>query len=131
LQKQNNVNLKSAKIVDGPGLSRYNLLTPEQLMSLLDYNYHNFNTAYEFIASLPIAGIDGTLKERMAKSPARDRVRAKTGTMSQVTALSGYVETKNHKVLGFVIMINGATGHMTKYEVLEDKLCQFLAEQTI
>ena len=53
------------RFVDGSGLSRYNLLNAELLVDLLVYMYQNFQLMPEYLASLPIAGVDGTLKNRM------------------------------------------------------------------
>ena len=108
-------------------LSRYDLVTPQQLLNVLTYAYNHFNIAYEFIDALPIAGVDGTLKKRMQADDIKAKVRAKTGTMTGVTALSGYVETKNHHIIGFSIMINGIAGSSGKYLQLEDKILQYLA----
>ena len=67
------------RFVDGSGLSRYNLLNAELLMQLLVHIYNNFELMPEFLASLPIAGVDGTLSSRMQGVYAEKVLRAKTG----------------------------------------------------
>jgi len=95
------------KIVDGSGLSLLNRVTPETLTDVLSYAYQNKLIATDFIDSLPIAGVDGTLKKRFRQSQIQGRVKAKTGYLNNVRALSGYVFTKSGEVLVFSILSNG------------------------
>jgi len=77
---------------DGSGLSQYNLVTPRAVVKLLQYvTQQPWGEAYG--STLPVAGEDGTLAERMKETPARGRVRAKTGTLNNVNALSGFATT--------------------------------------
>lgn len=92
---------------DGSGLSRYNLLTPRAVVSLLGAA-EKLNGSRAFYDALPIAGTDGTLKNRMAKTRAADNVRAKTGTFSIASCLSGYVTTRDGQRLAVSILINFA-----------------------
>ncbi|QOT00115.1 D-alanyl-D-alanine carboxypeptidase/D-alanyl-D-alanine-endopeptidase [Brevibacterium sp. JNUCC-42] len=92
--------------VDGSGLSRLDLITPNQMMALLRYvQKKEYRDAFE--ASLPIAGVDGTLKSRMKETKAANNLMAKTGSMGGVNSLSGYVLATNGDKLAFSIMING------------------------
>ncbi len=93
------------EIVDGSGVSRYNLLYPDMLVRLLMGVEKEFEIAPEFEASLPIAGVDGSLQQRMNGTPAEGVLRAKTGTLSGVSALSGYTETADGERLVFSIMM--------------------------
>ncbi len=88
LSKHAGVNIDGMRILDGSGLSADNLTTPSQMMQVLDFAYHHYGTSYEFISSLPIAGVDGTLKHRMGNIARK--VRAKTGTISGVVS-SGWL----------------------------------------
>ena len=88
------------RFVDGSGLSRYNLLNAELLTQLLVPIYRNFELMPEFLASLPIAGVDGTLGNRMQGISAEKVLRAKTGTLSGVSALAGYTTTADGEVCG-------------------------------
>lgn len=121
------INTTGMRVIDGSGLSRYNQITPTQMMQVLDFAYHHSGTNYEFISSLPIAGVDGTLKHRLY-NVAR-RVRAKTGTMHGVVALAGYAASSNKEPIAFVIMVNGhrASGGWM-YKELEDKIVTLLTE---
>lgn len=108
--------------IDGSGLSHENEVTATQMMQVLDYAFHNYATNYEFISSLPIAGVDGTLKYRL--SNVAWKIRAKTGTMSKegVVALAGYAVSRDREPLAFVIMINGHNSNVWKYREAEDKI---------
>jgi serine-type D-Ala-D-Ala carboxypeptidase/endopeptidase (penicillin-binding protein 4) len=118
------INFKKLSIVDGCGLSRYNMVTPRSLVALLNYVYFSPNIREQFMAALPIAGTDGHLQYRMGAI--KGRVRAKTGTMSNITSLVGYVFTNSNQVLSFAIMINGFVENPRKYQQLEDDICRLL-----
>lgn len=112
-------------LVDGAGSSRYNYVTPEHIVMLL---HQAFFSPYAklFISALPISGIDGTLKNRDNTAAVRGKIHAKTGTMSAVTALSGYLETQTKHQLVFSILINGFIDSPLKYQALEDQICTTL-----
>jgi len=84
------VDTEGIVIADGSGLTRLNLVHPAQLAALLAGVWRSEHREV-FLATLPVAGVDGTLKSRYAGNPARGRVRAKTGYIRHVVALSGYV----------------------------------------
>ena len=92
-------------LVDGSGLSRQNLISPEAIVQTLKA-MGKLPQASIFRASLPVAGISGTLKNRFKNTPAQGIVQAKTGTMSGVTALSGYVDAPNYQPIVFSIIVN-------------------------
>jgi len=116
------------RFVDGSGLSRYNLLSAELLTNLLVYMYHNFELVPEFMASLPIAGVDGTLKNRMQGMYAEKILRAKTGTLSGVSALAGYTKTADGEVLAFGILISHYVGSAAKAREIQDKIGNILTQ---
>ncbi|MET0645825.1 MAG: D-alanyl-D-alanine carboxypeptidase/D-alanyl-D-alanine-endopeptidase [Pyrinomonadaceae bacterium] len=92
-------------MIDGSGLSRADLVTADTTLQLLVYmNRHRFGS--EFRLALPIAGVDGTLRNRMKGPPAQGNVRAKTGTLGTATSLSGYVYSASGERLAFALMIN-------------------------
>ncbi|HKQ31687.1 MAG TPA: D-alanyl-D-alanine carboxypeptidase/D-alanyl-D-alanine-endopeptidase [Thermodesulfobacteriota bacterium] len=104
----NNIGIKDGfRVVDGSGLSLLNRVSPKTLTEVLSYAYENRIIASDFIDSLPIAGVDGTLKKRFRESDVQGRVMAKTGYLNNVRALSGYVFTKQGDVLVFSILDNG------------------------
>ncbi|MCL4176761.1 MAG: D-alanyl-D-alanine carboxypeptidase/D-alanyl-D-alanine-endopeptidase [Verrucomicrobia bacterium] len=95
----------SVNLDEGSGLSRRALVTPNAIVELLKYMDRHRN-ADLFRASLPIAGVDGTLSRRMNQTAAQGRVQAKTGTLAHVFALSGYVTTAAGERLVFSLMLN-------------------------
>ena len=104
------VDLSEARLVDGSGLSIQNRLSPRMLVQALEAGYRSFRIGPEFVASMPIAGFDGTLEKRVAGGAGR--VRAKTGLLSDaaVTSLSGFAEHSDGETLIFSILVNGHGG---------------------
>jgi D-alanyl-D-alanine carboxypeptidase/D-alanyl-D-alanine-endopeptidase (penicillin-binding protein 4) len=94
-----------ARIVDGSGLSRRNRVSARLLVGALRTARDSFGVGPEVMASLPIAGGDGTLSERAEGAAAR--VRAKTGLLDGVSTLSGYAERPDGRVVAFAILVNG------------------------
>ncbi|KAF3891234.1 D-alanyl-D-alanine carboxypeptidase/D-alanyl-D-alanine-endopeptidase [Tolypothrix bouteillei VB521301] len=92
-------------LVDGSGLSRKNLISPETLVQTLQAMAKSPAGAV-YRASLPVAGRSGTLKNRFLKTPAEGIVQAKTGTMTGVVSLAGYVNAPNYNPVVFSIMVN-------------------------
>jgi D-alanyl-D-alanine carboxypeptidase/D-alanyl-D-alanine-endopeptidase (penicillin-binding protein 4) len=91
---------------DGSGLSRYDYLTADALVTILDHLYRDDAARDAFIATLPVAGEDGTLGARMKGTAAERNARAKTGSMSNVRALAGYVDSADGEPLAFAIIAN-------------------------
>lgn len=91
---------------DGSGLSRYNYVTPEAFVAILAHVDRDEKLRGPFEASLPIAGRDGSLANRMKGTAAEGNARAKSGSMSNVRALSGYVATADGEPLVFSILAN-------------------------
>ena len=90
---------------EGSGLSRRDVITPEATVALL-VHMRNSRWSDVYRNALPIAGVDGTLQNRMKGTPAAGNVRAKTGTLRYVYTLSGYVTTAAGERLAFSIMLN-------------------------
>ncbi|KTD22168.1 D-alanyl-D-alanine carboxypeptidase [Legionella lansingensis] len=133
IQQQTGIQLQSAVLTDGSGLSRHDLITPSQTASLLRFLYHRFPLSYEYIAALPVSGRDGTLQRRFKKPTQQDFVRAKTGTMRGIVSLSGYLYTANAHTLAFAIFINHVRGTKPavsgKYRYVVDALCTYFLQQ--
>ena len=91
---------------DGSGLSRYNYVTADALTWLLTYLWADPEHAELFQSTLPVAGVSGSLATRMKGTPAEGRVRAKTGTLSNVRSLSGYATTVEGETIVFSMMAN-------------------------
>ena len=92
-------------MVDGSGLSRGNLVTAETTLQLLTFMSRH-RDANVFRDAQPVAGVDGTLRNRMKNTPAAGNARAKTGTLNTATSLSGYVTSAAGERLAFSLMIN-------------------------
>ena len=92
--------------VDGSGLSRYNYVTPEALVTVLMHVDRNDGMREKFEASLPIAGRDGTLAARMKGTAAEGNARAKSGALANVRSLAGYVTSADGEPLVFAIVAN-------------------------
>ncbi len=106
--RRSRVSMASWNLEDGSGLSRTDMVTPHGMVDLLvAMDRHPHRAAY--LASLPIAGVDGTLAGRMRGTPAEGRVRAKTGTLAQTNALAGYATTPQGDRLAFAIVLNHHT----------------------
>lgn len=89
------------------GLTHDNRFSAKQLATVLTSIRNDFLTFPEFLSGLPIAGVDGTLKNRMKNTNGESVVRAKTGYLDGVVGLAGYVGRKNKSPLVFVFMFNG------------------------
>jgi D-alanyl-D-alanine carboxypeptidase/D-alanyl-D-alanine-endopeptidase (penicillin-binding protein 4) len=122
------INFEQLVIVDGAGLSRYNLASPAQFIRLLNYTYHSLPARIDFYQALPTMGIDGTLAERLKNTPYANKIHAKTGTMASTSTLVGYVQTNHQQTLAFAILINGFVGSPEKYQALEDQICKALTQ---
>jgi D-alanyl-D-alanine carboxypeptidase/D-alanyl-D-alanine-endopeptidase (penicillin-binding protein 4) len=112
------------KMADGSGLSRGDAASPRSVGRLID----SLMTRAEWPAfdrALPIAGKDGTLHDRMESGPARGHCRAKTGTISGVSTLSGYCQARSGDRLVFSFLMNGVS--VTGARRLQDRMAQALA----
>lgn len=126
LQKSVGIESKKMRMVDGSGLSIYNLVSPHQIVALLRlaYKKHDFNC---FLQTLPASGIDGTLAKRMIDI--KEKVRAKTGTMGGVSALSGYIETDDDMLVFSILnncYISEAVYQPPCKSGVEDAICKLL-----
>ena len=99
----------AATVVDGSGLSRHNLLSASGLVTVLSRQFDP-SGASPLMQALPIAGVDGSLADRMKGTPAAGNVRAKTGAMTAARSLAGYVTTRDGEPLAFVVVVNNYEG---------------------
>ena len=125
--RQWNVPEGSYVMADGSGLSRYNYLTSDTVVRVLQEMHRNPTHQKEFPATLAVVGRDGTLARRLADTPAAGRVRAKTGTMDNVRAIAGYIETEGGDTLVFSIIANNFSGPTTVVDAAADKAIVRLA----
>jgi D-alanyl-D-alanine carboxypeptidase/D-alanyl-D-alanine-endopeptidase (penicillin-binding protein 4) len=119
------VPMAGVRIVDGSGLSRLDRLTANALAGMLKVAWADPIVRPVLLAALPVAGVNGTLQDRLRKPPARGRVLAKTGTTDDASALSGYVSD----TYAFAVVQNG---HPLSYwwaRRAQDRFAEVLAAQ--
>ncbi len=115
------------RLADGSGLSNYNYISPELLVAFLKYAYADTEIFQNLYKSLPIAGIDGTLSYRMGKGKTFKNVHAKTGAISGIYTLAGYLKAKNGHEIAFAIMNQNALGGK-KPRSFQNEVCRILCE---
>jgi serine-type D-Ala-D-Ala carboxypeptidase/endopeptidase (penicillin-binding protein 4) len=123
-----NVGVRPESLVldDGSGLSRGDMITAESTVQLLQFmDKHRY--AAVFRDALPIAGVDGTLRNRMRGTPAENNVRAKTGSLSSAISLAGYVTTAGGERLAFAIMVNNYPRDLDPRSACIDPIAVLLA----
>ena len=112
--------------LDGSGMSANDLIAPRAYTSLLTYAARQ-PWGEEWKATLPIAGVDGTLGGRFRTSPLKGKLFAKTGTLSEANALSGYLTAKSGRTLAFSILVNGhLPGSEAELKAM-DRICEAIA----
>lgn len=117
-------------IHDGSGLSRYDYLSPETLVRVFATIQHD--TAFSaFYNGLPIAGVDGTIEDRMRDTPAQGNVHAKTGSITNARSLSGYVTTADGHPLIFSMMANNWTARSRDVVAVLDAVAVSLASMRL
>jgi D-alanyl-D-alanine carboxypeptidase/D-alanyl-D-alanine-endopeptidase (penicillin-binding protein 4) len=117
------VPLEGVRIVDGSGLSRLDRLTVAALVAILEAAWADPTVRRPFLDALPVAGINGTLEDRMRRPPARGRVVAKTGTTREASGLSGFVGAR----YAFAILQNGNPLPYWWARVAQDRFATVLA----
>jgi D-alanyl-D-alanine carboxypeptidase/D-alanyl-D-alanine-endopeptidase (penicillin-binding protein 4) len=115
-----------AVVRDGSGLSRYDYISPRTAVRILDAmrKSPHFPVYYD---ALPIAGVDGTIRNRMKGTPAQGNVHAKTGSVALARSLSGYVTTADKHMLIFSFLCNNWTVPVTSVERVQDAIAARLA----
>jgi D-alanyl-D-alanine carboxypeptidase/D-alanyl-D-alanine-endopeptidase (penicillin-binding protein 4) len=115
------------RVADGSGLSLYNYVSAELLCMLLRHAWRSPSIHEALLPALPIAGVDGTLKDRMKKTAAAGNVLAKTGTLSGISSLSGYCTSFDGHDLCFSI-INQGVMHNVDGKNFQNRVCTVLCE---
>lgn len=116
------------ELADGVG-TRYNLASTKQISVLLDTIYHDKKLFSLFIEALPQSGVSGTLKNRMKNTRLEKIIYAKTGTMHDISALSGFMINPNGRPLIFSIIINGINQPIAKAKALEEQILSLIDEE--
>lgn len=120
-------NSQKFKIVDGSGLSFYNLVSAELITSILKYFYYEKENLFvKLYNTFPISGYDGTLKNRMHNSVVYRKVRAKTGTLSGISNLAGYMFNHKNHLIAFSILMQNFVTAPNKARDFQDKICEII-----
>ncbi|MBN1879479.1 D-alanyl-D-alanine carboxypeptidase/D-alanyl-D-alanine-endopeptidase [bacterium] len=124
------VHLDTAGMVlsDGSGLSRLDRVSPRQMAHVIRWTLNESDFAPEFMTCLPIAGVDGTMKRRIAKHPNKRMIRAKTGLINNVVCLSGVVDGRRGKGLVFSIFINQNKGRHGESKKVQDDILESMLD---
>jgi D-alanyl-D-alanine carboxypeptidase/D-alanyl-D-alanine-endopeptidase (penicillin-binding protein 4) len=115
------------QVVDGSGLSRRDGIAADTLVGILARMY-DATFASPWMTGLPVAGRDGSLENRFRSTRAESALRAKTGTMSNIRSLAGYVHTRDHEPVAFVIMVNNFEGDGRQAQAVIDAIAVALAD---
>lgn len=127
LTKNTHLDMTQIELIDGEG-TRYNLVSPEQFVVLLTDMYHDKNMQPLLLSTLPQSGVSGSLKGRMKESILEKKVFAKTGTMHDISSLSGFVINPNAKSFVFSIITNGVNKPIGKAKKLEEEILRAVDE---
>ncbi|GAB4377120.1 MAG: D-alanyl-D-alanine carboxypeptidase/D-alanyl-D-alanine-endopeptidase [Elainellaceae cyanobacterium] len=121
------INPDSYDLVDGSGLSRQNLISPEAIVQTLQaMNQSAYASTYQ--QSLAIAGISGTLRNRFQNTGVQGKLRGKTGALSNVTALSGYLAPPDYPELAFSIIVNQTNQPLNQVQGAIDQIVEQLIQ---
>jgi D-alanyl-D-alanine carboxypeptidase/D-alanyl-D-alanine-endopeptidase (penicillin-binding protein 4) len=127
LEREVGIPKHSYLMKNGSGLNDVNRFSAAQVVKVLAYMYPRLTVAPEYLSSLGIAGKDGTVRFRMGGTAAVGRVRAKTGTLEDVTALSGYAESASGHHYAFSILVNDYPETLRQAIAAEDQIAVALA----
>jgi D-alanyl-D-alanine carboxypeptidase/D-alanyl-D-alanine-endopeptidase (penicillin-binding protein 4) len=119
-----------AVVRDGSGLARYDYVSPRTLVRVLDA-MRRAPTFKPYYDAMPIAGVDGTIRNRMKAAPAQGNVHAKTGTLAMARSLSGDVTTANHRMLIFSFLCNNMTTPVKDVVRVQDVIATRLATMSV
>jgi serine-type D-Ala-D-Ala carboxypeptidase/endopeptidase (penicillin-binding protein 4) len=114
-------------LLDGSGMARLNLVTPSAVVRLLQY-MNGSPQQKNFLSLLPVGGEDGTLAARFTESGVSGRVHAKTGSLSHVSALSGYAQRADKTWVAFSILVNNYNAQAFEIRKVMDRICALIME---
>ncbi len=125
--KDNSIFVKGTKIADGSGLSRANNVSTLQIVRLLEFMYVDIERYEQYITTLSIAGIDGTLGGRMHGTDGEGNFRGKTGTLNGISTVAGYLTTRDGTDLIVSIMFSFSRNGWNYYRGVQDEIIEALA----
>ncbi len=126
--ESNGIYKYGTSVVDGSGISRFDQVTLGAVTGILEKMYFDLVHFDDFFNSLSIAGVDGTLRNRMTGTAAENNFRGKTGTLNGVTSISGYITTSGGDELIVGIMFEFTRGSWSFYRNIQDEIIILLAE---
>ncbi|MEI8321173.1 MAG: D-alanyl-D-alanine carboxypeptidase/D-alanyl-D-alanine-endopeptidase [Alphaproteobacteria bacterium] len=129
LEEELHSDLSGANLTDGAGLSYLNLISPSQILQLLVNGLSDKAISEDFLRTLAVPGEEGTLKGRLNDIKGV-KIIAKTGALTSVSGLAGFVLKNNKPKFAFVIMINGVAGGLSKYNKLEENIVRILSDHS-
>lgn len=115
-------------IDNGSGLSRHTRVTPRQMAQILDAGWQT-PWRPEFISSMALAGLDGTLRRRFVNAPEAGRMHLKTGHLNQVSAVAGYVRDLSNRDVMVVVLVNHASAHQGAGTRIQDAVLRWTHQQ--
>ncbi|HEV7698949.1 MAG TPA: D-alanyl-D-alanine carboxypeptidase/D-alanyl-D-alanine-endopeptidase [Pyrinomonadaceae bacterium] len=118
------IQLDSVVQYDGSGLSRHDLVTPDAVVRLYTYMAKQSRYPQAWRDSLAVGGVDGTLRNRFKGPPVANNLHGKTGTLDQVSALSGYITTAGGEPLVFSIIVNGVSEVPKRLSLIDEMVTQ-------
>ncbi len=124
--EKNGLSAKGMVVADGSGLSRFNIISPKHLVGILTA-MHNSRNKSAFTRSLAAPGEKGTLQNRLKNTIAASTLKAKTGTLTNVSSLSGYITTRDQEPLVFSMIFNNYTTPSSVVRNIQDLVCMRLA----
>jgi PBP4 family serine-type D-alanyl-D-alanine carboxypeptidase len=124
----NGIFSKGTSVVDGSGISRFNQITTGAIAGLLEKMYFDIKNFEDYYNSLSVAGVDGTLRNRMKMTPAEKNFHGKTGTLNGVTSIAGYIRTKSGEDLVLSMIFEYKNGNQYFHKRTEDAIIEKLSE---
>lgn len=121
--------IEGLRLGNGSGLYDTNRISPRQITHVLRHAHRDFRYAADYVASLAIMGADGTTRSRLDESAAQRYIRAKTGTLDGISALSGYAGADRRSPIAFSILMNEVPpGHVGEARRVQDAIAEILAD---
>jgi D-alanyl-D-alanine carboxypeptidase/D-alanyl-D-alanine-endopeptidase (penicillin-binding protein 4) len=125
------VRLTGVNLVDGSGLSRKNHVTAQAMTDFFTAISNRFDIGPDFLTALRVMGAQGALSPRLSHSPARAQIRAKTGTLTGMSGLAGYVANTQGAVFAYAFLLNNNRCGYTGADVIEDKIVNAIHQLTV
>ena len=128
IEKSTGIKPNEYEFFNGAGFTRENLLTPKQLGAVLTAVRKDFRIFPEFLSALPIAGVDGTLRNRFKGFDSVGWVRAKSGLLNGAIGLAGFAGDSKGKIFTFVFLFNGSAGKEDSARQLFDRMADSIVK---